>query len=595
MEKISHKELKLMFIGAYYKIRENKEEINKINMFPVPDQDTGSNFEKTLAGIYEAIKDKRFDSLKKLNQTIINGALNTACGNVGVIYVSFLSGFLPSLKKELVTKEDLIVAFNNGANKARNAIQDPKEGTILDVIDATARAFKKEARQDSDLINILKKTIDAANKAVKETQQKMELYQKASVVDAGGLGFVISLQGLVDGLENKHETIVVNENQKGEPHRFIQILNNRYEVMTLIKNPKLSRETIKEKLKKLGDCLDIVVANEKIKIHIHTDFPDEVVQILEPVGEILQMTTTDMTKTVGEKPSEKEAIGIVVDGAADLPEKIVKKENISVVPFNVFLDRVKGLNFNKKNIYQTMREIDKRNLKVWPKTSQPSPGKFFQAYKQQLTQFSQIICITFSSSLSGAYNSAVQARELLSDEEKKRVYIIDSLCGTGAQGLLVLKTLKMIKRKSSFDQIISGIKQDRKKVFICAIVDTPKWLERGGRINHSQAVAFDLLLKLKTRPLFGLKNYKIDLVGFRFGFGSAIDLLFTEFKAKTKKPRQENKTISVFLTHNDDQKKAEELKRKINQLGIEVVAITQTTAALGAHIGPGAIICSYTY
>ena len=133
MEYLTQEELKKMFLLSYQKIEKNKEEINKINVFPVPDQDTGSNMAKTLLGIKKATEGKEFKDLAEISEAALDGALTAAQGNAGVIYVGFLAGFLPLLDKNPIDVKRFASAFEKGRERAWASIQDPKEGTILEI------------------------------------------------------------------------------------------------------------------------------------------------------------------------------------------------------------------------------------------------------------------------------------------------------------------------------------------------------------------------------------------------------------------------------------------------------------------------------
>src|SRR4030042_2899693 len=117
MQHLTQEELKKMMLLSYQKIEKNKEQINKINVFPVPDQDTGSNMAKTLLGIKEAIEKKEFKDLNDLSEAALEGALSAAQGNAGVIYVGFLAGFLPSLDKNPVDAKKLTIALEEGRKR----------------------------------------------------------------------------------------------------------------------------------------------------------------------------------------------------------------------------------------------------------------------------------------------------------------------------------------------------------------------------------------------------------------------------------------------------------------------------------------------
>ncbi len=121
-------------------------------------------------------------------------------------------------------------------------------------------------------------------------------------------------------------------------------------------------------------------------------------------------------------------IGIVTEEAADLPQKIIKKYKIGIVP--VKLDWPEIENLPGESTFQKMRELERKGIKSFGKTSQPSPNDFLEHYKKQLEKFAQVLCITISSKLSGSYNSALLARDFLDKSKKKRVFVIDSLNGT---------------------------------------------------------------------------------------------------------------------------------------------------------------------
>ena len=145
--RINGKDLYYSFVAGSHKVLEQQKNINKINVFPVPDQDTGNNLSATLKGIKEVIENKEFNNLEEFSDAALDGALTAAQGNAGIIYTGFLAGFLPLLNKNPASAEKLAVAFSQGAERARQSIQNPKEATILDVIDAAAETIQKEAKE----------------------------------------------------------------------------------------------------------------------------------------------------------------------------------------------------------------------------------------------------------------------------------------------------------------------------------------------------------------------------------------------------------------------------------------------------------------
>jgi len=594
MEYLTQNELKKMLLLSYQKIEENREEINKINVFPVPDQDTGSNLVKTLEGIKENIEGKEFKNLTEISEVALDGALTVAQGNAGVIYTGFLAGFLPLINKNPLDAKKLAIAFEKGAERARKSIQNPKEGTILDVIDAASQTIKEKAQVETNIINIFKAAIEKANKALIATQEKMEILKRAKVVDAGGLGFLLILEGHLEALkkeEEKPSLAQVGEEKPSEKiKRFVQILSNRYEIVALIKNPKLDEEIIREELKKLGNCLDIVQVGNKMKIHIHTDYPDEVKDKISEIGEILKLTTEDMAREIDES-AKKISIGIVTDEAADLTQKIIERYQIEIIPYKI--DWPEGRDLPGGNIYQKTREAEKRNIKNLPKTSQASPKEFLEVFKKQLG-FNKILCILISSKLSGGYNSAIQAREMLPEEKKEKVYILDSLLASAGQALLVLRAIELIQQQRGIHNIILELRRTIPNIYLYGFFADPKWIEWGGRVTHSQAIWIRRLQKIGIRTLIGIKNGKIEKIGLRLGVKDISEALFKEIETKSRKTRESGRKIRVVITHCDNLEAAEKLKEKLKEIKAEVSFINLVGPVVGVHVGPGTLMAAWT-
>jgi len=606
MEYLTQNELKRIMLLSCEKIEENREQINKINVFPVPDQDTGNNLVKTLEGIKENIEGKEFKNLTEISEAVLDGALTAAQGNAGVIYTGFLAGFLPLLNKNPVDAKKLAIAFEKGAEKARKSIQDPKEGTILDVIDAASQTIKEKAQVETNIVDIFKAVVEKANQALVATQEKMEILKRAKVVDAGGLGFLLILESYLEVLKKEEKPSLAElKEEKEKPSerikRFIQILSNRYEIVALIEDPKFDEETIREKLKKLGNCLDIVQVRNKMKIHIHTDYPDEVKDEISEIGEILKLKTEDMTRRI-DGPSKKVSIGVITDELADLTQKVVERYQIEVIPYKI--DWPEGRDLPGENIYQKMREAEKRGMKNLPKTSQASPKEFLEVFKKQLGPgpqdgrtrggFDKILCILVSSKLSGGYNSAIQAREMLPEKEKEKIYVLDSLLGSASQAILVLRAIELIQEQRKIYNIISKLKRTIPHIHLYGFFADPKWIEWGGRITPSQAIGIRCFQKFGIRTLIGVKNGKIEKIGLRFGIKDISEALFKEIEIKSKKIRRHGRKIRVVITHCDNLEAAEKLKEKLKKIKAEVSFINLVGPVVGVHIGPGTLMAAWT-
>jgi DegV family protein with EDD domain len=592
MEYLSQAELKKMLLLSCEKIEENKEQINKINVFPVPDQDTGSNLAKTLFGIKEAVGKKNFKDLKEVSEAALDGALTTAQGNAGVIYVGFLAGFLPLLDKNPVDAEKLAIAFEGGAERARRSIQNPKEGTILDVIDAAALVFKEAAGKEKNIAKTLKVATEKAREALLATREKMEVFRKANVVDAGGLGFLMILESYLDALGDKKK----EKKKEGRPSekikRFVQILSYRYEIIALIKDPKFSEEKIKEKLRGLGNSIDIVQIGNRAKIHIHTDYPDEVKKLIREMGQIQNLRLEDMAKeVVGEESVRKVAIGVVTEGnIVLLPEKVLERYQIETV--DAIVNWPEGESLSGENIFQKMREADRQKIKTFPKTSQPTPKFYLAAFKKQLGRFEKVLCLSITSKVSGCYNSACQAREMLGEGEKERVYIFDSLQAAASQTLLVLKAIEMIQGQGEIGDILDELKRMSPQVHLHVIFEDPKWIEAGGRASKSQANWIRRMKRINLHPLLTIKNGAVTKGGIAFAKDMA-EALFKKISKESRKVRSEGKKIRVIIQHADNPEGAEELRQMLKEIKAEIPFIGLASPVICTHTGPGTLITGW--
>ncbi len=580
-----------MMLLSYQKIEEHKEEINKINVFPVPDQDTGSNMAKTLLGVKEAIENRNFKDLDEISEATLDGALTAAQGNAGVIYVGFLAGFLPLLNKNPVNAKKLALAFEKGAERARQSIQNPKEGTILDVIDATYQTFKKEAEKEKDLVKIFKVATEKAREALLATREKMEIFRKANVVDAGGLAYLMILESHLEALEGEKKEEKKEEKPSEKVRRFVQTLSYRYEVVSLIKNPKFDEKTIREKLKRLGDSLDMVQIGNKLKIHIHTDLPDEVKKIMREAGQVLSLREEDMAKeVVGEESVRKVSIGIVTEDINDLPQKTLERYQIEIV--KTILDWTEGENMPGENIYQKMREADRRGIKTFPKTSQAVPKSYLEAFQKQLQKFEKVLCITITSKISGCYNSACQAKEMLKAEEKGRVYILDSLQAAASQALLVLRAIEMIQEQREITEVIDELKELIPQTHLYIVFENPKWIEAGGRMSKSQANWVRRMKKINLHPLITIKDGVITKGGVIFAKDMA-KALFKKISKESQKVRKQGKRIRVIIGHADNPEETEGLRKLLKEIKAEVPFIGLASPVVCAHTGPGTLIVAW--
>jgi DegV family protein with EDD domain len=591
MEYLTQNELKRMLLLSYERIEEKKEEINKINVFPVPDQDTGTNLAKTLEGIKKEIEGKEFKDLEEISKVALDGALISARGNAGVIYTGFLAGFLPKLDKNPVDAKKLAEAFEEGRKRAWRSMANPKQGTILDVIDAAAETFKREAEKEKDIVKIFEKVIEKAKEALLATREKMEIFKKANVVDAGGLGFLMILESYLDALRPEGKKEEKKERPSEEIRRFVQVLANRFEVVALISNPKLDEEKAREKLKRLGNCLDIVKVENKMKVHIHTDYPDEVRDVLKRIGKIEDLRIEDMAKEIAGEPSvRKVSIGIVTEDVASILPKILERYQIELAKTKFEwpeLEKIEG-----ENLYQKIKKAYEMKIETRPRTSQAMPKDYFDAYKKQLQRFDKVLCLTLTSKISGCYNSAIQAREMLEEKERERVFVFDTLHGAAGQALFVLRAIELIQEQREIEEIIEELKKLIPKTQTYVIFADPKGPEFIGRITKSQANWIRRMKKMGIQPVMKIKNGILTKGGMVFAKDEP-EALFKKIKKESEKDRKSGKKIRVIINHADNLEGAKKLKGLLKEIGAEVSFISEGPPIVCAVTGPGTLIAAW--
>ena len=286
-------------------------------------------------------------------------------------------------------------------------------------------------------------------------------------------------------------------------------------------------------------------------------------------------------------------IGLVIDEGADLPQDLIEKYQMATVPIK--MDWPEIGNLPGENTFQKMREAEKLGIKGFGKTSQPSPKDFLDAFKKQLEKFEKIICITLTSKLSGTYNSAIQAKGILSEGDQKRIFIVDSLNASCGEGLSVLRAVDLIEQEKDTEEIVKELEKLIPQVYLYGMLEDVKWLEASGRISHTLANWVRRMQKIGVRPILGVKKGLVKAIGIKAGAKDIPTALFQELAAKTRKLRLKNKKIRAVITHGDNLERAQRLKEMIEREleNAEVVFISLIDNVLGVLVGPGSLILAW--
>ena len=269
-----------MIVSASAAIELKKQKINELNVFPVPDGDTGTNMSMTLAAAAQDLKKRSPDSLTKAADMTASALLRGARGNSGVILSLLFRGFSKSLKGKLeASGKDFADALTAGVEAAYKAVMKPAEGTILTVSRLTADAARELAAQDENLESVLTGSIETAKVALENTVNQNPVLKKAGVVDAGGMGFVVILEGMLSSLQGNDIAAQDASGETKEQADFTDFATEditfAYDTVYIVrkKDENVSLEPLRVYLDSIGDSLVIGEDDEAFKVHVHTNIP----------------------------------------------------------------------------------------------------------------------------------------------------------------------------------------------------------------------------------------------------------------------------------------------------------------------------------
>jgi hypothetical protein len=289
-----------MVIHANNMLEEQKEIVNALNVFPVPDGDTGTNMSMTFRSAVMEIKNYEGNSIGEVARLVARGALMGARGNSGVILSQILRGMAKGLEhKTEVDSKEFGAAIAEGANAAYKAVMKPTEGTILTVIRAAGdSASKSEA---GDLGGLMEEVCAHSLVILNKTPEMLPVLKKAKVVDAGGKGLLVLLEGMKDVLLNNIEAVEIKEARaEAVPAEMIeqgeveQEIAYGYCTEFFIKSEDADLELFKEKLEKIGDSIIVVGSDDIVKVHVHTNEPGYVLTEALKLGEINKIKIDNM-------------------------------------------------------------------------------------------------------------------------------------------------------------------------------------------------------------------------------------------------------------------------------------------------------------
>ena len=366
IKELDGKQLYHSFLAGAQRIFEQQKLLNKINVFPVADADTGTNLASTMRSIMDAIIPT--DNLKQTAVAMADAALSGARGNSGIIFAQFLYGFGNELSSESTLDiKTFAESMKKAVAYAYDAIANPVEGTILTVIKEWADHLDSIKDRIDDFIRLLIEAYNKALEALAGTTRKLEVLAKSHVVDAGAKGFVYFLEGIKDffTLGQPETAITAHADQSAGEQVEVQhdVITFRFCTEALITGQNLELKKIRGFLEHSGDSLVVAGSRTKLRVHIHTDYPIEVMSRLQKFGDITYQKVDDMIFQNNVLLERRSDIAIMTDSTCDLPRELIDHYQIHVVPLN--------LHFGHKAIYKygasdsRYQQLRANNLVMW--------------------------------------------------------------------------------------------------------------------------------------------------------------------------------------------------------------------------------------
>lgn len=471
--------LKKAIIHAAYVLRQNKKVVDALNVFPVPDGDTGTNMSLTMDQAAGELQKLQSEELKKVVDTAAWGLLMGARGNSGVILSQLFRGFSQSVSsnKQSISSLEFAQAFKSGVDSAYRAVIRPVEGTILTVAREMADKMLADSRKIDDMGKVFANALKYGEKILEKTPEMLKVLKEAKVVDAGGKGLIFLMQGFLEALENPDLTESVLE-QKAEKTGVFEFRDTEdtikftYCTELFIRGRDIDLDLLKQELSVLGDSIIVTGMEDVAKIHIHSNHPGQVIETALKWGELSNIKVDNMKIQHREliKKQETDVSHDVED--MPQPEKTEKKTGI------VAVSQGKGL----KDIFISLGADD---VIEGGQTMNPSTENILSAIEKE--PFENIIILPNNKNI-------IMTAEQVKLISKKNIYVLPTR--SVPQGIAALLAFNPML---SVDDNLAGMSQNIKNVVTGEVTYAVKDSQWNGT-------------KIKQGDVIGIKNGQLTVV-----------------------------------------------------------------------------------
>ena len=580
------------FIAGARKVIENQVELNRINVFPVNDGDTGTNLAATIRSVMESIHPHR--SYKITADRIAEATLMNARGNSGIIFAQFFYGLsIETGNFRSVTLKQFAESLTKSVSYVYAAVARPVEGTMLTVIKDFADYIYSSRNKFSDFNNMLTSAFEILKKSLLETKSKLAILGKNNVVDAGAKGFVLFFEGIMEFINTRNIRELISAKPVTIPFQkieetFTEKMNFRYCTEAIIRECGIDREMLIKTLESYGDSV-VVAGSEKLRrIHLHTNVPSELFDNLRKAGTITFQKADDMIRHYQTANERKWKIALVTDSTCDLSQELIDKYQINILPINInfgenhYLDKV---TLQPEQFYNLLGETSEH-----PKTSQINENTFINLYSHLASHYDSVIAIHLSDQLSGTFFSSQKAAMKISAEFGKPVTVLNSRNLSGSLGLIMLRTAQAIENGFSHDEVVSMTAKWIRNTRIFVSVKTLKYMVRGGRVSATKGLIAKIL---NINPIVSIdETGKAVLFDRTFSQKANMEKVMSHIR----KINDTQKIWNYIVLHANNKKSADWFSEKMEKLtSIKPVSVVNISPVIGANAGSGAASVALLY
>jgi len=589
---IDGRRLYYTFIAGAKKILDNQMELNKINVFPVKDGDTGTNLASTIRSVIETIHPDK--SFKVTADLIAEATLVNARGNSGIIFAQFMYGLsIETGNYRTVTLHQFAESVKNSVRYIYEAVANPIEGTMLTVIKEWADFIYNNYNVFPDFNQLLIKSMVVLEKSLIETKSKLKVLANANVVDAGAKGFVLFIEGIIEFISKSNIRNLVKSKTEivlfsGIEDHASESITYRYCTEAILKKVNLDSKGLTDILQTYGDSIVVAGSESTRRIHVHTDKPADLFHQLKDLGTITFQKADDMVRQSEAVYNRKWKIALVTDSTCDLSSELIDHYQINMLPINInfgdnhYLDKV---TIQPEHFYQQLEQT-----KEFPKTAQVNEKAFVNLYSHLASHYDSIIAVHLTDKFSGTFFSSQKAAQSISKEFNKPISVINSKNLSGALGLIVLRIAQAIDEGKPHDKIVEMAEKWVTDSRIFVSVKTLKYMVRGGRVSHFKGLIAHLL---NVNPIVSMdENGKSTVFGKTYSQKSNMEKVMEHIKTISNNKGIWN-YIVLHANNNDGAQWYAEKMRKLT--GKEPTSVVNISPVIGANAGIGAASVAFMF